>query len=190
MAEAALSRTTNFENHAAALAAAERVLALAKEGVRGKQAAAKSADAGQHALHGLAWLATYVEAIRQMLGWAKRMSGEGRFGEMEGLLLDVAFGEYLAQIAGGIPMSQVEMVRLGQLGVSPEEAMRFAADRHVADLIARGGSEEVKARIAELIADQPGVTTFGDSGLDETHSAMREQMRKFAEDKVLPNAHD
>ncbi|MFV0297489.1 MAG: acyl-CoA dehydrogenase family protein, partial [Hyphomicrobiaceae bacterium] len=109
---------------------------------------------------------------------------------MEGLLLDVAFGEYLAQIAGGIPMSQVEMVRLGQLGVSPEEAMRFVADRHVAELIARGGREEVKARIAELIADQPGVTTFGDSGLDETHSAMREQMRKFAEDKVLPNAHD
>ncbi|MEZ5854707.1 MAG: acyl-CoA dehydrogenase family protein [Hyphomicrobiaceae bacterium] len=190
MAEAALSRTSTFDAHQGALAAAERVLALAKTGVRAKQAAAKSPDAGQHALHGLAWLATYVEALRQMLGWAQRMASEGRYGEMEGLLLDVAFGEYLAQIAGGIPMSQVETIRLGQLGIPAADAAHFMAESHVATLIERGGSDEVKARIAELIADQPAATTFGDSGLDETHSAMREEMRKFAQDKVLPHAHE
>ncbi|MDX2156973.1 MAG: acyl-CoA dehydrogenase, partial [Hyphomicrobiaceae bacterium] len=118
MAEAALSaRSTSFEVHGGAIAAAERVLGLAKSGVRQKQAAAATPDAAQHALHGLAWLATYVEALRQMLGWARGLADEGRLGEMEHLLLDAAFGEYLAQIVGGIPMSQVEMVRLGQLGV-------------------------------------------------------------------------
>jgi (2S)-methylsuccinyl-CoA dehydrogenase len=48
----------------------------------------------------------------------------------------------------------------------------------------------VKARIAALIADQPAATTFGDTGLDETLAAMREEMRKFAVEKVLPDAHE
>jgi (2S)-methylsuccinyl-CoA dehydrogenase len=34
--------------------------------------------------HGLAWIATYVEALRQMQAWAVRLEAEGRFGEMEG----------------------------------------------------------------------------------------------------------
>jgi (2S)-methylsuccinyl-CoA dehydrogenase len=191
MAEAAArALSTSFERYASALAASERVLALAKAGVRAKQASAASPDAGQHSLHGLAWLATYVEALRQMLGWAGKLADESRLGEMERLLVDAAFGEYLAQIAGGIPMSQVEMVRLGQLGVPASEVARFAAEPAVAGLMDDGCSDEVKARIAALIAAQPEATTFGDSGMDETHAAMREEMRKFAVEKVLPHAHD
>jgi (2S)-methylsuccinyl-CoA dehydrogenase len=189
-AAATHSHSTGFEAEASALAAAERVLALAKTGVKAKQAASTSPDAGQHALHGLAWLATYVEALRQMLGWARALSAEARLGEMEALLLGAAFGEYLAQIAGGIPMSQVETVRLGQMGVPAGDVARFAADPSVNELIERGCSDELKARIAVLIAEQPEATTFGDSGMDDTHAAMREEMRKFAIDKVLPHAHD
>ncbi len=181
---------SGFEAHDKALAAAERVLALAKSGVAEAQAKAASRDEGQHALHGLAWLATYVEALRQMLGWTKRLADEGRLSDMERLLTDAAFGEYLAQIAGGIPMSQLETVRLGQMGVGAGDVARFMADPAVAELIDRGTSDALKARIARLIADQPAVTTFGDSGLDETHAAMREEMRRFAADKVLPHAHD
>ncbi|MGD9803673.1 MAG: acyl-CoA dehydrogenase family protein [Hyphomicrobiaceae bacterium] len=191
MAEAAARvPSTSFEAHSQALLAAERVLALAKSGVRAKQSAAASTDAAQHALHGLAWVATYVEALRQMLGWAHGLSAEGRFGEMEALLLDAAFGEYLAQIAGGIPMSQVEMVRLSQLGVPAADVARFASDVFVVRLMDEGCSDGLKARIAGLIAERPESTTFGDSGVDETHSAMREEMRKFALDKVIPFAHE
>ncbi len=39
------------------------------------------------------------------------MEQQHRFGEMEALITQIAFGEYLNQIAGGIPMSQGEMVR-------------------------------------------------------------------------------
>ena len=177
-----------FEKHARALAEADRVLALARAGVRRLQAEAVTPDAGQHALHGLAWLATTVEALRQMLGWARRLGAEGRCGEIEGLLLDIAFAEYLAQIAGGIPMSQGEYVRLAQLGVPGAEARRFA-EGAVGDLIDGGASEAVKARLAALIAAQPEATTFGDSGMDETHAAMREEMRRFAVEEVLPHAH-
>ena len=191
MAEAALkARSTILETYDQALAATERVLAIAKTGVKAKQAASSSPDAGQHALHGLAWLATYVEALRQMLGWARGLEAEGRLGEMERLLLEAAYGEYLAQIAGGIPMSQVEMVRLGQLGVKAADVARFTSEPAVAFLMDNGCSDGLKARIATLIADQPEVTTFGDTGMDETHAAMREEMRNFAVDKVLPHAHD
>ncbi|MEZ5874755.1 MAG: hypothetical protein R3D30_07945 [Hyphomicrobiales bacterium] len=41
----------------------------------------------------------------------------GRFGEMEALLARIGAGEYLAQLAGGVVMSQGEVVRLHELGV-------------------------------------------------------------------------
>ncbi len=179
-----------FDAHAAALAAAERVLALAKSGVRAKQAAAANPDAGQHSLHGLAWLATTVEALRQMLGWARRIDGEGRLGEIDRLLLDGAFSEYLAQIAGGIQMNQGEIVRLHQMGVATAEVQRFASQAAVATLIETGFDDVKKARLAALIAEHPAATTFGETGMDETHAAMREEMRRFAVEQVLPDAHD
>ncbi|MFN3744262.1 MAG: acyl-CoA dehydrogenase family protein [Hyphomicrobiaceae bacterium] len=175
---------------ARALAAAERLLQRAKSTVGAKSAAAGRGEGAQHALHGLAWLATYVEALRQMLGWAQRLEAEGRAGEMERLLLGAAFGEYLAQIGGGIPMSQGEIIRPAQLGVPAAEVAHFLAEPAVAQLVESGFSDEVKAHMATLIADQPAATTFGDTGLDETLTAMREEMRKFAVEKVIPHAHE
>jgi (2S)-methylsuccinyl-CoA dehydrogenase len=171
-----------------AVAAADRVLQSANAGVRTKVAEAGGIDAAQHAGHGLAWLATTVEGLRQMHGWGKRLSEEGRFGEFERLILIAAFAEYLAQIAGGIPMSQVEIIRADALGVPRAEIRRF--EDEVAPLIAAGSGQNVKSRLAELIAAQPGATTFGDTGLDETHAAIHEQMRKFSEAEVVPHAHE
>jgi (2S)-methylsuccinyl-CoA dehydrogenase len=183
------SEESLFESCAEAVAAAERLLHLAKAGVRSSvDANGGGLDAAQASAHGLAWLATYVEALRQMLGWAKRLEAEQRLGEFERLLLTAAFGEYLAQIAGGIPMSQGETVRVTALGVPRAELRRF--EEQVGDLIDTGTADSLKARLAELIAAQPAVTTFGDTGLDETLSEMREQMRRFAETEVLPHAHE
>jgi (2S)-methylsuccinyl-CoA dehydrogenase len=75
-------------------------------------------EAEQSAAHGLAWVATYVESLEQMRLWAERLAAEGRFGETEALILRIAFGEYLAQLRGGIPMSQGEIVRAADLGSS------------------------------------------------------------------------
>jgi (2S)-methylsuccinyl-CoA dehydrogenase len=177
-----------FARYADAAAAAERLLHHARIATRAQVDAAGGLDAAQAAAHGLAWLATYVEALRQMLGWARRLEGEGRLGEFERLLLGAAFGEYLAQMAGGIPMSQGETVRATELGVSRAELRRF--EDAIADLVAEGTSDATKRRLAELIAAQPAVTTFGDTGLDETLSEMREQMRRFAVTEVLPHAHE
>jgi (2S)-methylsuccinyl-CoA dehydrogenase len=171
-----------------AVAAADRVLQSAKAGVRAKVAEAGGIDAAQHVAHGLAWLATTVEGLRQMHAWGKKLSEEGRFGEFEQLLLIAAFAEYSAQIAGGIPMSQVEIIRADALGVTRAEIRRF--EDEAAPIIAAGSSQTVKSCLAELIAAQPGATTFGDTGLDDTHAAIHEQMRKFSEAEVVPHAHE
>ena len=187
-ASATVSLSGGLERFQEAITAAERLLHHVKSAARGQVAAAGGLDAAQPAAHGLSWFATYVEALRQMSAWATRLEEAGRLGEMERLLVAAAFGEYLAQLAGGIPMSQGETVRAVALGVAQSEVRRF--EDAVADLVAEGCAEPTKRRLAELIAEQPAVTTFGDTGLDETLSEMRVQMRRFSEAEVLPYAHE
>jgi (2S)-methylsuccinyl-CoA dehydrogenase len=185
---------TRLETHAlptlaevqAAVTAAERLLLVAKSAVA-KRVALSSLDEEQAAAHGLAWLATYVEALRQMHAWAVRLQGEGRFGRMEHLILAIGFGEYAAQVAGGIPMSQTETVRPATLGLTRPDVRAF--EDSTAAVVEAGTSETVRAELMALIVAQPLATTFGDTGLDETLSSMRDQMKKFADAEVLPHAH-
>jgi len=177
-----------------ALLAAEGVLASAKSHVRdtvsrdGKVSAA-AVDAHQHEAHGLAWLATYVEALRQMARWGRELDRDKKFGEIEHLILQAAYGEYLAQIAGGIPMSQNEIVRLRDLGLDDDETSALNAPA-VTELIAMGTRPEVRAGIADYLVKHAGAIYFGDPGLDETMGMVREQFFRFAQDKIVPHAHD
>jgi (2S)-methylsuccinyl-CoA dehydrogenase len=172
-----------------ALGAVETLLARATAAVRQKATANGRLDnarieAEQHAVHGLAWVATYVEAIRQLGAYAERMSKEGRFDETEALLTRIGLGEYLAQAFSGIPMNQGEFVRPSDFGL--DDAVREGA---VAELIRSGSTVENRARLVGLIEnghDGP----IGDPGLDETLEAMRAEMRRFAEAEVIPHAQD
>jgi (2S)-methylsuccinyl-CoA dehydrogenase len=151
----------------------------------GKLSAARI-EAEQHAVHGLAWLATYVEAIKEMAAYAARMAKEGRFGQTEELLTRVGLGEYLAQVFGGIPMNQGEIVRLADFGLGPEEIAPFRTEV-VEALIASGNTRENRAQLAARIAEvREGA--IGDPGLDETFEAIRGEMRRFADAEVAPHA--
>ncbi len=141
----------------------------------------------QHALHGLAWLATYVEGLRQMNNWAEALHAEGRFGPLEELILQIAFGEYIAQIKGGIPMSQSEIIRPADLGL--ENALAAFSTPAIDVLVKRGNSDAARHALTTLIAERQGVSVFGTSGLDDEMEMVREQFRRFAEDKVAPHAH-
>lgn len=143
----------------------------------------------QHCVHGLAWFATYAEALIQMSDYASRMSEEGRFGELEALITQAAFGEYLAQMAGGIAMSQNEIIRPHELGLSDDDLSQFQ-DANVTLLIRQGNTPAVRARLITLINEAKGSSTIGDTGLDETYEAMRDEMRRFAESEVVPHAHE
>ncbi|HMN39021.1 MAG TPA: acyl-CoA dehydrogenase family protein [Hyphomicrobium sp.] len=177
-----------IERCSEAVAAADKIVQAARAGVRIKIQEAGGVDQAQHAAHGLAWLATTVEGLRQMLHWAERQNTEGRFGEFEQLLLIAGFAEYCAQTACGIPMSQVEIIRTDALGIAKADARKF--EDLVADLVEEGGSEAVKARLGALIAAQPEAMTFGDTGLDEIHAEIQNTMRRFCLDEVYPHAHE
>ena len=176
-----------------AVTAAEAILADAAAGLRAKIApdgklAAAALDREQAAAHGLAWLATYVEAVHQLAAYADRLSAAGRLGAAEELLVRIGLGEYLAQIFGGIAMSQTEIVRLSALGLS-DERIESRKTPAVQELIASGTATEARARLADLIATADGAQIFGDSGLDETLEAMRSEMRRFTEKEIAPHAH-
>jgi (2S)-methylsuccinyl-CoA dehydrogenase len=142
----------------------------------------------QHAAHGLAWIATYAEALNQVASYARRMSDEGRFGEMEALLAQIGAAEYAAQLAGGVPMSQGEIARSHELGVSEKDQTAFLT-ANVRDLIT-GTTAATRARAIALIRGSQGAVSYGDTGLDETVTAMREEMHRFSEAEVVPHAQE
>src|SRR3984893_6104417 len=144
-------------------------------------------DREQRATHALAWLATYVEAVRQLCAYAERMHAAGRLGELEQLIVEIGLGEYLAQIQGGIPMSQGEIARPADLGLSAAAVERRMTGPSAEFFTV--GNEQRGARLTELMASHHDATV-GDCGLDETLASIRDQMRKFADSEVVPHAQD
>ncbi len=70
-----------------ALTAAEAYLALSRSAVAqlaapGGKVDSKRLDEHQFAAHALSWTATYVEALRRLLDWARRLDGRGQLGEI------------------------------------------------------------------------------------------------------------
>jgi (2S)-methylsuccinyl-CoA dehydrogenase len=184
-----------LERCAKGLAAAEVLGAAARRALAGKVSRNGAVDAAalereQFAAHGYAWLATYIEALRQTLGWAERLDAAGMLGELETLMLEAGFGEYLAQIAGGIALSQVEIARPSDIGVADADIETFRATPAVKALAA-GNTAALRQRIAGLIAALPEGAEFGDPGLDdETLVLMRDQFRRFGAEHVTPFAPD
>ena len=175
----------------AARAAADALLNDAVIRVRERVSVNGRSDAGlidreQRATHGLAWFATYAEAIRQLGSYTERMSRNGRLGETEELLVRIGAGEFLAQMAGGIPMSQGELVRPADLSLDAR-AVAARLSPAVDELIATGNTAENRARLIALMADRHGATV-GDCGLDDMLDTMREEMRRFADTEVISNA--
>ncbi|MBY6201968.1 acyl-CoA/acyl-ACP dehydrogenase [Maritalea mobilis] len=178
----------------AAIAPAEALLATATERLRAEvtkdgRISGGLVEANQTAAHGLAWLATYVEALRQMQAWAEKLQGEGKFGEVEQLIQQIAFGEYLWQLYGGIPMSQGEMLRPQDVGLTQED-QRALMVPEVMTLTQGGNTQAARTRLVELMQERSAEITVGASGLDEELEMIREQFRRYSVDRVIPHAHE
>jgi (2S)-methylsuccinyl-CoA dehydrogenase len=143
-------------------------------------------DREQRATHALAWFATYVEALRQLCGYAERLQDAGDYGDIEDLIVRIGAGEYLAQMLGGIPMSQGEIVRPADLGLNAA-AVSARMTPAVDALIESGNTAQRRARLVELIRASHQATV-GVCGLDDTLESIREEMRKFADSEVVPRA--
>ncbi len=177
-----------------AIAPVEQVFETAKAIVReavtvdGRVSGAR-VEEEQTATHGLAWLATYMESLRQMQKWAEALQSEGKFGETEQLIHQITFGEYLWQIYGGIQMNQGEILRLQDMGLGQED-MRALMSTEVMTLTQSGNTQAARLRLVELMQEQKANALFGASGLDDELEMIRDQFRRYAQEKVEPYAHE
>lgn len=141
-------------------------------------------DTNQFALHGFAWMSTYVTALEQLLGWAERLGHDGRLSDLEQMILTSGFGSYLKQLKYGIAMSQDEITRPGDLGLDQSGFFTSEAARA---LMTKGDSIAVRQGIAEELGNRSG--DFGDRGLDETQGMIADQFRRFSDEQVSPHCH-
>ena len=179
---------------AASIAPLEALLEAAKAQVRSLverdgRVSARLIEQNQTATHGLAWLATYVESLRQMQNWASRLKEGGKFGEVEQLLLQIGFGEYLCQVQGGIPMNQGEFLRLQDLGLGAD-AQQALMTPEIMRLSTEGNTPAARTRLVALMQERKAESTVGASGLDEELEMIREQFRRYTVDRILPVAHE
>jgi (2S)-methylsuccinyl-CoA dehydrogenase len=177
-----------------ALGALDTYAAAATSGARGELVGddgrpdRKAFERHQHLAHGLSWLVTYVETLRQVSEWASRLEAEGRFTDVEALLSQILFSEYCAQIVGGIPMNQGETIRPHELGSLAASDTLFAHPA-IKKLITEGKTPASMAQAAALLPDALSRNTVEETGLDETMSMVREQFAKYAAERIKPHAH-
>ncbi len=139
----------------------------------------------QRQVHGFAWVATSVEGLAQLAAWGSRLAASGRFGAGEALILQIGFGEYLAQLLGGLPMGQNEMVRPADLKL-PETAAELGANPAVQWFLHHGNTTTARAELGRMLAEG----WHADESLgDETMDLIRDQFRQFADERVAPHAH-
>lgn len=149
----------------------------------------KLMDIEQHAAHGFGWIATYGETLRETAAWAYRLNEEGKFGEIEQLLSQILFAEYCAQLIGGIPMNQGEIVRPGDIGVG-QDSMNHLFAPAIQRFLREGKTPASMAAAARHLPDALSRATVEETGLDETLSMIREQFRRFSDDRIIPYAHE
>ena len=178
----------------AAIVPVDAIVSMARDRLRTKlsvdgRVSSTLVEQNQTAAHGLAWLATYAEALRQMQKWAKELSTESKFGEVEALIHQIAFGEYLLQICGGIQMNQGEVLRLQDMGLGQDD-MRAMMLPEVQILTQSGNTQAARVRLVALMQERSAEIIVGASGLDDELEMIREQFRRYAVEKVEPFAHD
>ena len=143
----------------------------------------------QKKLHGLAWYATYAEALKGMSSWAYELTSEKKFGALERLILILGFNEYLHQLRGGILMSQNEFIRPNDLDINKSLFKKLSSD-NIMSFLDIDEIEILKNEFISLVKENSSGATFGEAGLNEEQTIIREQFFKFSKDKIEPHAHN
>ena len=140
----------------------------------------------QHIGHGIAWYATYIEAISQLKNWIENLNNQSRLTPLEEGLAGIGAGEYCLQILHGIPMSQNETIRPHELKISSLTLENF---RKISKPLVERSSSKEKNRVMKLLLDSKESGISPDDGLDETFQEIKNQFRRFVDEEISPNAH-
>jgi len=171
-----------------AVAATRNYLEAAREETRRHLAEAEidggGVNAAQRRMHGFAWVTTTVTALIATADWAAASMAAGAFHEVDALTLQIGFGEYLAQLASGIAMSQNEIVRPLEMQLSVA-ASQLADNPAVSWFLRHGNTAENRTALMGLVAKGLRPCEILDGDLDQ----IRAQLRAFVAKRIAPDAH-
>mgnify|MGYP001997882123 CR=1 FL=1 len=157
--------------------------------VKGSLSNSKDDNKHQNKLHGLAWTATYVEALKQMSIWAEQLLKSGNFSKSERLILTLSFNEYLNQLFGGIMMSQNEIIRPVDLDCTKVTLEKLDC-KEVFFFKDEVDVDQLRSELIELIIQNQNTSFIGNDGLNEDQTIIRQEFYKFSKEKIEPFAHE
>jgi len=148
----------------------------------GDRISAKKLNANQLAAHAVAYMATELEACRQMAAWAERVGGQ-----YEGKVARAYVGDVARSIVGGVDLGACESIGLSEVGISEGDLRETVLQPEVTAFSAEHANGQVYLALAEHAREHgfpnPGL---GDEMLDE----IRSQFSKFVDAEVIPRAQD
>ena len=151
-------------------------------------------EKNQHLVHGFAWIATYIEALRQINNWGIELANKNKLNEFEQLILDISFIEYIRQILNGIPMSQTEFIKITDFeSINKNDELKISENFNFSNI------NELKERLVKIAINKDNIIALENTGLDTEYEQIREQFQKFnslnvhnnsnkwhLEDKLIP----
>jgi (2S)-methylsuccinyl-CoA dehydrogenase len=165
-------------------AARDRVKARVSDG--GK-ISAKKLDQEQLAAHALSFLASELEATKQLVAWLASVKQSGEGGEYEEAIAETYVAELVRQLRGGVDLGQTELIALSELGV---DGATIAATIGMPEIAAWADEKTSGAHyltIARFAKDKGG----GALGLgDDTLVQSQREFRKFVDREVKPIAQE
>ena len=109
-------------------------------------------------IHGFAWIATYIESLRQINKWALKLAKNKNISEFEHLILDIAFIEYVSQILNGIPMSQTEFIKVNDYEcIIPNDL--YPLNKNLTENFSINEIAKLKERLVKIAVKKETTTT-------------------------------
>ena len=140
-------------------------------------------EKNQHLVHGFAWIATYIEALRQINNWGIELANKNKLNEFEQLILDISFIEYTRQILNGIPMSQTEFIKITDFeSINKNDELKISENFNFSNV------SELKERLVKIAINNDNIITLENTGLETEYEQIREQFQKFNSLNVYNNA--
>ena len=195
MSEPAASKDESGRGAEQTLRALERLYDAARIAVRGRtlengKLSGKKLDQEQLAAHALAYLATEIEASRQLLAWAERVAAGGASetdGSYERRIAQLYVAELGRQLRGGVDLGQTETISLAELGIGADVLRDTIESPSVVAFV------DAKTRAAEYLSLASDARTLGGGALglgDETLVAIQREFKKLSDKEVRPIAQD
>ena len=140
-------------------------------------------EKNQHLVHGFAWIATYIEALRQINKWGIELTNKNKLNEFEQLILDISFIEYIRQILNGIPMSQTEFIKITDFeSINKNDELKISENFNFSNI------NELKERLVKIAINKDNIIALENTGLDTEYEQIREQFQKFNSLNVCNNS--